>query len=249
MDVDATPLKMTYHVSKKRDLNPVSMTSPLVPQLVSISRQIKDTPVPDDLSDQFPSLVGQEMFTPLCTTLARYGGGTKQELDIDIDILSSSSTDASATAVDTEDDFLVTNDDTNPDNIQAVQNDVSLVDEKEGKSIDMEALNNGVVETDVIMEVPTLVEIVSVQPLPVDVTEEPKIIIEELTEQSEVNEPKEDTLKDVDCEPEKQITQAAEAQPYPRQIVQVPPEASVESNTEATGENKVNLLLCHSQLG
>ena len=83
----------------------------------------------------------------------------------------------------------------------------------------MEALNNGVVETDVIMEVPTLVEIVSVQPLQVDVTEEPKIIIEELTEQSEVNEPKEDTLKDVDCETEKQITQAAEAQPCPRQIV------------------------------
>ena len=50
-----------------------------------------------------------------------------------------------------------------------------------------------------------------------------QLIIEELTEQSEVNEPKEDTLKDVDCEPEKQITQAAEAQPCPRQIVQVPP--------------------------
>ena len=39
-------------------------------------------------------------------------------------ILSSSSSDASATAVDTEDDFLVTNDDTNPDYIPAVQNDV-----------------------------------------------------------------------------------------------------------------------------
>ena len=90
------------------------------------------------------------------------------------------------------------------------------------------------------MELPTLVEIVSVQPLQVDVTEEPKIIIEELTEQSEVNEPKEDTLKDVDCEPEKQITQAAEAQPCPRQIVQVPPEASVESNTKATGGNIAN---------
>ena len=37
------------------------------------------------------------------------------------------------------------------------------------------------------MEVPTLVEIVSVQSLQVDVREEPKIIIEELTEQSEVN--------------------------------------------------------------
>ena len=111
----------------------------------------------------------------------------------------------------------------------------------------MEALNNGVVETDVIMEVPTLVEIVSVQPLQVDVTEEPKIIIEELTEQSEVNEPKEDTLKDVDCEPEKQITQAAEAQPCPRQIVQVPPEASVESNTEATGGNIANNDLAESE--
>ena len=54
------------------------------------------------------------------------------------------------------------------------------------------------------MELPTLVEIVSVQLLQVDVTEEPNIIIEELTEQSEVNEPKEDTLKA--CEPEKQIT-------------------------------------------
>ena len=111
----------------------------------------------------------------------------------------------------------------------------------------MEALNNGVVETDVIMEVPTLVEIVSVQPLQVDVTEEPKIIIEELTEQSEVNEPKEDTLKDVDCEPEKQITQAAEAQPCPRQIVQVPPEASEESNTEATGGNIANNDLAESE--
>ena len=59
-------------------------------------------------------------------------------------ILSSSSSDGSATAVDTEDDFLVTNDDTNPDHIPPVQNDVSLVDDKEGKSIDMEALNNGV---------------------------------------------------------------------------------------------------------
>ena len=39
-------------------------------------------------------------------------------------ILSSSSSDASATAVDTEDDFLVTNDDTNPDHIPAVQNNV-----------------------------------------------------------------------------------------------------------------------------
>ena len=56
--VDATPLKMTYHVSKKRDVNPVSVTIPLFPQLVSISRQIKDTPGPDDLSDQFLSLVG-----------------------------------------------------------------------------------------------------------------------------------------------------------------------------------------------
>ena len=43
----------------------------------------------------------------------------------------------------------------------SVQNDVSFVDDKEGKSINMEALNNGVVETDVIMEVPTLLEIVS----------------------------------------------------------------------------------------
>ena len=110
-----------------------------------------------------------------------------------------------------------------------------MVDDKEGKSIDMEAQNNGVVETDVIMEVHTFVEIVSVQPLQVDVTEEPKIIIEELTEQSEVNEPKGDTLKDVDCEPENQITQAAEAQPCPTQIVQVPTEASLKSNTEATG--------------
>ena len=65
------------------------------------------------------------------------------------------------------------------------------------------------------MEVPTLVDFFSVQPLQVDVTEEPKIIIEELTEQSEVNKPKEDTLIDVDYEPEKQITQAAEAQPCP----------------------------------
>ena len=45
-------------------------------------------------------------------------------------ILSSSSTDASATAVDTEDDFL---NDTNPDHIPAVQNEVSLLDDKEGK--------------------------------------------------------------------------------------------------------------------
>ena len=45
------------------------------------------------------------------------------------------------------------------------------------------------------MEVPTLVEIVAVQPLQDDVTEEPKIIIEELTEQSEVNEPKEDRCR------------------------------------------------------
>ena len=66
-------------------------------------------------------------------------------------ILSSSSSDASATAVDTEDDFLVTNDDTNHDHIPAVPNDVSFVDDKEGKSINMEALNNGVVEKDVIM--------------------------------------------------------------------------------------------------
>ena len=51
---------------------------------MTISRQIKDTPVPVDLSDQFPSLLGQEMFTPLCTTLAKYGGGTKQELDFDL---------------------------------------------------------------------------------------------------------------------------------------------------------------------
>ena len=35
-------------------------------------------------------------------------------------ILSSSSSDASATAVDTEDDFLVTNDDTNRNHIPAV---------------------------------------------------------------------------------------------------------------------------------
>ena len=55
-------------------------------------------------------------------------------------ILSRSSSDASATAVATEDDFLANNDDTNPDHIPAVQNDVSLVDDKEGKSIDMEAL-------------------------------------------------------------------------------------------------------------
>ena len=53
----------------------------------------------------------------------------------------------------------------------SVQNDVSLVHDKEEKSIDMEALNNGVVKTDVIMEVPTLVEIVAVQPLQVDITE------------------------------------------------------------------------------
>ena len=51
---------------------------------MTISRQIKDTPVLDDLSDQFPSLLGQEMVTPLCTTLSKYGGGTKQELDFDL---------------------------------------------------------------------------------------------------------------------------------------------------------------------
>ena len=44
---------------------------------------------------------------------------------------------------------------------------------------------------------------------------------------------------ETDCEPKKQITQAAVAQPCPRQIVQVPPEASVDSNTEATGGKSV----------
>ena len=75
---------MTSRVSKNCDLNPVSMTSPLVPQLVTISRQIKDTSVTDDLSDQFPSLLGQEIFTPFFDTFAKYGGGTKQERDFDL---------------------------------------------------------------------------------------------------------------------------------------------------------------------
>ena len=73
------------------------------------------------------------------------------------------------------------------------------------------------------------------------------MIIEKLIEKSEVNEPKEDTLKDVDFEPEKQITQAAEAQPCQRQIVQVPPKASVESNTEAYWGNIANNELTDSE--
>ena len=71
-------------VPKPRVLMPLSTTKPLVPQLKIIWDRIENNKVDGDLSDPFPSLIGEDDYLPLFETLVKYTGAQLHDLSSDI---------------------------------------------------------------------------------------------------------------------------------------------------------------------
>ena len=75
------PLTISSRVARTREPFPLDEAKPLVRQLQLIKDKIKNNKVEGDLSDQFPSLIGQEEYVPLYKTLIQYTGCKLTDID------------------------------------------------------------------------------------------------------------------------------------------------------------------------
>ena len=80
---DLAPLRVSNKIARARESFPLDETKPLVVQLQLIKEKIKNNSVEGDLSDQFPSLIGQDDYLALYETLIKYTGCKLDELDFD----------------------------------------------------------------------------------------------------------------------------------------------------------------------
>ena len=86
MDMDISelaPLTLSTKVSREREPIPIDELKPLVPQLKVIKEKIKKNTFQGDLSDQFPSLMGDTEYTPLFATMIQYTGCRLEDIDYD----------------------------------------------------------------------------------------------------------------------------------------------------------------------
>ena len=81
---DMAPIKVTNKIARKREPFNLEEEKPLVVQLKTIREKIENNSAEGDLSDQFPSLIGQEEYLALYETLIRYTGCQLQDIDYDI---------------------------------------------------------------------------------------------------------------------------------------------------------------------
>ena len=84
MDIsELAPLTLSTKVSREREPIPIDELKPLVAQLKVIREKIKKNTFQGDLSDQFPSLMGDTEYTPLFATMIQYTGCKLEDIDYD----------------------------------------------------------------------------------------------------------------------------------------------------------------------
>ena len=62
----------------------VSPKLPLLPQLQTLASILENIPTNEDITDDFPCLIGQDHLAPVCDTLAKYSLFSQDSISFDI---------------------------------------------------------------------------------------------------------------------------------------------------------------------